>query len=341
MGFTNLSNIVSNTAFTQYFAKAVLDRSKLFKSGIAVADPFIQKKCAEAGFGGNFVNLPFFNAITTGSNRTEDRLDETDLTPQNITAGQDIAPIIRRGKAFGANDIAADVAGSDPMLVIANQLADYWNVRNEARLMSVLKGVFAHNVATDGSDLVLDISGETGEAALLTKDTLLLAAQLLGDRKTELTAIAMHSMVETYLAALDTNAGLYRASDAAATLPKYNGRDIIVDDNCGYNSTTKVVEVYLFGRGAVAYCDCPTKVPFEVGREALKAGGQDYLVSRMANICHVRGYKWNVTDVNPNNTATGTSGQSGYIAGLETAANWSRVYDQKDIRVVKLIAKLA
>ena len=98
MAFTNLANIVSNTAFTQYFAKAVLDRSKLFKSGIAVSDPFIQQKCNEAGFGGNFVNLPFFNAITTGANRGEQRLDESDLQPQNITAGQDIAPIIRLGK---------------------------------------------------------------------------------------------------------------------------------------------------------------------------------------------------------------------------------------------------
>ena len=341
MAFTNLANIVSNTAFTQYFAKAVLDRSKLFKSGIAVSDPFIQQKCNEAGFGGNFVNLPFFNAITTGSNRGEQRLDESDLQPQNITAGQDIAPIIRRGKAFGSNDIAADVAGADPIKVIADQLADYWNVRNEARLMSVLKGVFARNVAHDDSDLVLDISEEEGDAALLTKDTLLLAAQLLGDRKTELTAIAMNSMVETYLAALDTNAGLYRASDAAATLPKYNGRDIIVDDNCLYDSTSKKVEIYLFGRGAVAYCDCPVKTPFEVGRNALTAGGQDFLVSRIGNICHVRGYKWAVTDANPDNTKTGTSGNPGYIAGLEDAGNWDRVYDKKDIRVVKLIAKLA
>lgn len=341
MAYTAVADLVKNDAFTRYFSRAILDRSPFFKSGIAVADPFIQAKCNEAGFGGDFVTLPFFNALATGSGHTEERLNEGNLTPDKITANKDVAVIVRRGKAFGANDLAADVAGEDPMKVIADQVADYWNVRNEARLMSVLKGVFARNVSSDNGDLVLDISGEAGTAALLTKDTILLAAQLLGDHKGELTAIGMHSMVETYLAALDTNAGLYRASEGPASLAKYNGRDIIVDDNLGYDPTTKKVEIYLFGRGAVAYCDCPVKTPFEVGRNALAADGQDYLVSRIANICHVRGYKWNVTDTNPDNDKTGTSGQSGYIAGLSDGDNWARVYDKKEIRVVKLVAKLA
>ena len=339
MPFTNLANVIGHDAFAQYFNRALIERSTFFKSGILATDPVIAQKCAEAGFGGFMVKLPFFNALSTSI--AEERIDEHDLTPKNVTTGEDVAVIIRRAISFGSNDIAADVAGADPMRVVAEQLADYWNARNERRLFSVLKGVFAKNVKTDGSTLVLDITGKEGGLANLSKDTLLWAAQLLGDRKTELTAIAMNSMVETYLAALDTNAGLYRASDAAATLPKYNGRDIIVDDNCLYDSNSKKVEIYLFGRGAVAYCDCPVKVPFEVGRNALTAGGQDYLVSRIGNICHVRGYKWAVTDANPDNVKTGTSGQGGYIAGLEDAGNWDRVYDKKDIRVVKLIAKLA
>ena len=188
MSYTALANVIQNKAFAQYFARAVLDRSPFFKSGIAVADPVIQQKCNEAGFGGSFVNLPFWNAVST--NDGEQRLDETDLTPTNITAGQDVAVIVRRGKAFGANDLAADVAGSDPMKVIADQLADYWNARNQTRLMKVLAGVFAANVAEAQSaskapTLVLDISGEEGNGgkdALLTKDTLLLAAQLLEQR---------------------------------------------------------------------------------------------------------------------------------------------------------------
>lgn len=338
MSYTALANIISHDAFAQYFNRALLERSNLFKSGIVATDPVIAAKCREAGFGGNFVSLPFFNALATSDK--EQRLDETDLVPSNVTTGEDVAVIVRRGKAFGANDIAADVAGADPMKVVADQLADYWNARNQERLMSVLKGVFARNVAHDSSSLVLDISGEQGQAAVLTKDTLLLAAQLLGDRKLDLTAIAMNSMVDTYLAALDTNAGLYKASEGAATLPKYNGRDIIVDDKCGYDATTKKAEIYLFGRGAIAYNDCPVKTPFEVGRNALAAGGQDYIVSRIANICHLRGYKWAVTDTNPFNAdADRPAGNTSKT--LENAASWDKVYDVKEIRCVKLICKLA
>lgn len=329
MAYTAIADLIKHDAFAQYFTQAMLERSTLFKSGIATADPTIARKCAEAGFGGEFVSLPFFNSLDVSDGHAEQTLAEgTDLVPDKVTASKDRAVIIRRGKAFGANDLAADVAGADPMRVVAEQFADWWNARNQKRLMSVLAGVFARNVASDDSSLVLDISGEEGEAAILSKDTIMLAAQLLGDRKLDLTAVAMHSMVETFLASMDTNAGLYRASDAAATLPKYNGRDVIVDDNCGYNPSTKVVELYLFGRGAVAYNPCPVKVPFEADRNPLINGGQDYVVSRTANICHLRGYKWNSASANPDNSA------------LATGSNWAKVYDVKDIRCVKLIAKI-
>ena len=338
MSFTAVANMVVHDAFAQYFQRALLERSVFFKSGILASDPVIAQKCAEAGFGGNFVSLPFFNALSTSDK--EERLDEHDLVPSNVTTGEDVAVIVRRGKAFGANDLATDVAGADPMKTVADQLADYWNARNERRLFSVLKGVFAKNVSADSSSLVLDITGEEGEKAILSKDTLLWAAQLLGDHKTDLTAIACNSVVDTYLAAMDTNAGLYRASEGAATLPSYNGRSLIIDDLCGYNAETKVAEIYLFGRGAIAYNPCPVKVPFEVGRDALKAGGRDYLVSRQASICHLRGYKWGVTDIKPYNADADRPGGDSSKT-LENPASWTRVYDAKEIRCVKLVAKLA
>lgn len=337
MAYTALANVIGHDAFAQYFNRALLERSNFFKSGILATDPVIAQKCAEAGFGGNFVSLPFFNALSTGD--AEQRLDESDLVPSNVTTGEDVAVIVRRGKAFGSNDIASDVAGADPMKVVADQLADYWNARNQRRFMSVLKGVFAKNVSADSSSLVLDISGEQGDAALLTKDTILLAAQLLGDRKLDLTAIACNSMVDTYLSALDTNASLYKASEGKASLPSYNGRTIIVDDLVSYDASTKKAEIFLFGNGAVAYNQCPVKTPFEVGRNALAAGGQDFVVSRQASICHLRGYKWAVTDTNPFN-ADADRPQGNTSKTLENAASWERVYDAKEIRCVKLICKL-
>ena len=339
MAFTAVANMVVHDAFSKYFQRALLERSVFFKSGILATDPQIAEKCNEAGFGGNFVSLPFFNALSTSDK--EERLDEHDLVPSNVTTGEDVAVIVRRGKAFGANDLATDVAGADPMITVANQLADYWNARNERRLFSVLKGVFAKNVSADDSSLVLDISGLEGSKAVLSKDTLLWAAQLLGDRKTQLTAIACNSIVDTYLSAMDANAGLYKASEGEATLPSYNGRSILIDDLCGYDASTKKAEIYLFGQGAIAYNPCPVKVPFEVGRDALKAGGRDFLVSRQASICHLRGYKWGVTDINPYNSDADRPSGDSTSKTLENPASWTRVYDAKEIRCVKLICKLS
>jgi len=334
MAITKLSDVVSAasmSAFTQFFNKAYHDNSVFLRSGVAATDPVIAARCAAAGFGGKTVNMPFWGDLTGDEEVLADVSGsaDTNLSINNISAGQDVAVITRRAKAFGITDLAVDLAGDDPMGWIASRLGAYWARRDEAKLLSTLKGIFTATTGA-GADLVYDISGETGSAAVLGKDTLLWAAQLLGDKKANLTAVAMNSAAETLLTTIDAQSSLYKPSEQG-NLASYNGKTLIVDDNLAYDSTTKKAEIYLFGAGAVAMNDCPEKMPFEAGRDALKNGGQDYVVSRHAGICHLRGFKWT------SNTCTGATPTN---AELETVANWSKVYDNKDIRVVKVIAKL-
>jgi len=320
---TQISDLIQNPMFLDYFQRDMLEQSKLLKSGIAATDPLIAARCAAAGVTGKTVDMPFFNSLD-GASDDEVLAENTALTPDKIDASKDVAVVVRRGKAFAVTDLAKDLSGEDPMAAISNHLAGYWDKMVQKRLMKVLDGVFGRNVANDSSSLVLDLSANT-----MGKSDIMLGAQLLGDRKQELTGIIMNSAVETYLAGLDTNASLYRASDAAAVLPKYNGRDVVVDDNCPYNASTGVTTIYLFGRGAVALNDVPEAVPFETDREKLK--GNDILISRRADICHVRGYKWTgiPAGVTPTNNELGT------------ASNWAKVYNAKEIRCVKLIVKIA
>ena len=320
---TTIADLVIQPMFADYFAQAMIERSVLFRSGIAQQDAAIAARAAAAGVTGTTVTLPFFNSLD-GAQDDEVLAEDTALTPDKIDAQSDVAVICRRGKAFSATDLSVDLSGEDPMAQIAAQLVDYWNKMHQKRLVSVLNGVFGRNVANDSSSLVLDLSANT-----MGKTDIMLGAQKLGDRKLELTAVAMYSAVETYLSGLDTNASLYRASDGSASLPRYNGRDVIVDDNMPYDPATGVATIYLFGRGAVAYNPVPEKVPFETDREKLK--GNDILISRTASILHMRGYKW-----------TGEAAGGGPAnAQLATAANWSRVYDPKQIRCVKLLVKIA
>ena len=339
MAITKLSDVVnaaSMQAFTAFVKKAYLDSSAFIKSGIAASDPVISARCAAAGFGGKTVNLPFWGDLDGDDEVIADAGSDggdTTLAIAKLSAGQDVAVITRRAKAFGVTDLAVDLAGDDPMAWIASRIGAYWARRDEAKLLKTLAGVFGKSTTGTGSDvsyagddLTLDLSSET-----LGKTTLLTAAQLLGDRKAALTGLAMNSAAETALSSIDAQSTLYRPSDAKGTLPTYNGRAIVMDDNLGYDASTKVAEIYLFGAGAVALDEVPSKVPFETGRDPLKNGGQDFVVSRHAGIAHVRGIAWQ-------GTAAGASPTNDELA---KPANWKKVYDTKDIRVVKLLVKIA
>lgn len=322
MKLSDVINAASMEAFTRFFTKAYFDNSNFLKSGIAATDPLIQARCNEAGTGGKTVNMPFWGDLTG----EEQVLSDTgDITVNKIAAGQDVAVITRRAQSFGITDLAVDLAGDDPMGWIASRLGAYWARRDEAKVLSTLKGIFTAETGA-GAQLILDSSGST-----LGKDTLLWAAQVLGDAKTNLVGIGMHSAAETFLSSLDAQSSLYRPSTQPGVLPTYNGRAIVMDDNLAYNPSTGIAEVYLFGRGAVALSDCRSKTPFETGRDPLKNGGEEYIVSRHANIAHVRGFKW---------TAASCAGATPTNAELETVGNWEMVYAKKDIRVVKLICKL-
>lgn len=328
MAVTKISDIVYNTIFGKYFTQALADKSVFIKSGIAAVDPQIAEICEGAGVQGLTVNLPYWNDIDGPS---EVLSQNADLTVTPITAGQDVAVILRRGKAFGSNDLSAEIAGSDPMRVVADKVADYWSRDQQRVLFATLNGVFADNIVNDGSDLVLDITQEPGDDAYLNKNSLLFAAQLLGDAKASLAAIAMHSMVETVLNVEGNTGSAFKPAETAALLPTYNGRAVVMDDHCAYNPTTGIADIYLFGNGAVALNPVPSKTPLETGRAMLASN--DLLATRQAWISHIRGIKWT--------GAAGIAGATPSDDDLANGANWDRVWAKKDIRVVKLRCKIA
>ena len=350
MAKTTLADLIQHQEFLKYFNQQMLAKSTLVKSGIAAEDPVIANKVAQgSGFEGKTLDMPSLESLDNAGD-SEVPVEATGATADKVQAVQDTAVVQFRRKKFGVTDVAAIMSGTDPMAHIVNQMTPYWDKQHQKMLLAELAGIFGANArkarvagaaSTDAegstygyfngndSDAILDITGETGNAALLDKNTIMLAAQLLGDHKADLTAVAMPSIVETVLAGLDSNAGLYRASDAPDTLSKYNGRDIIVDDTVPYDAENKIATIYLFGKGAVAWNQLPVPHPFEYDRDKDKA--IDYIHSWVRQIIHLRGWKWQGT----------ASGLAPTNAELGTAANWKRVYDKKRIPCVMLKCKLA
>ena len=347
---TTLADLIQHQEFLKYFNQQMLAKSTLIRSGIAVQDNVIANKVAQgSGFEGKTLDMPSLESLDNAGD-SDVPVEATGATADKVGAVQDTAVVQFRRKKFAVTDVAAIMSGTDPMAHIVSQMVPYWDKQHQKMLLAELGGIFGANArkarvagsqATDAEgstygyfngndgDAILDITGEAGSAALLDKNTIMLAAQLLGDHKADLTAIAMPSIVETVLAGMDSNAGLYRASDAPDTLSKYNGRDIIVDDTVPYDAENKVATIYLFGKGAVAWNQLPTPHPFETDRDKDKA--IDYIHSWVRQIIHLRGWKWNST----------MSGLGPTNDELATAAKWKRVYDKKRIPCVMLKCKLA
>jgi len=352
MAEMKLADLVSRQEFVDYARQDMLAKSTLIKSGIAVPDPVIAAKVAAgSGLEGKTLDMPALESLD-GTGDAEVPVESTGATAAKVGTVNDTAVVQFLRKKFGVSDVATIMGKVDPMAHIVSQLTAYWNKQDNKRFIAVVKGVFAANdraydstlTYTNGSatsggttyyenggngDMTFDISGENGNAAKLAKDTLLLGAQKMGDRADELTAVCMNSQTAAYLAALDTNAGLYRASEAPGMLAKYNGRDIIIDDTIPYDATNKKATIYLFGKGVAAYNELPTKVAFEIDRDKDKA--VDYIHSWRRFIMHIRGMKWigSMTGLGPTE------------AELYADTAWKRVFDQKRIPLVRVIAKIA
>ena len=320
MAITKIADIIIPEVFVPYVIERTAEKSALVQSGIVQYDPELVKL---AQGGGKLINVPFYKDLS-GSDEV---LEEAALTPDKITTRKDQAHILHRGKAWGVTDLAEALAGNDPMKAIADLVADFWNRKEQAILISLLNGVFGSaTMANHVLDLGKADVTNPANAVLIDADAVIDASYLLGDAADRLTAIAMHSTIYKRLKKLQLLE--YEADPVTGVkIPYYDDKRVIVDDICTVENVTggKKYSTYLFGEGAVARADGSPKVPVETDRDSL--AGEDYLINRRHFVLHARGIKW-----------TGTpSGTTPSNTELATGTNWERVYDDKNIRLVKLV----
>lgn len=312
-----ISDIIVPEVFNQYVIDKTAELSALSQSGVIENNPELDKL---ASAGGKLINMPFFNDLTGDD---EVLSDSGSLTPGKIDAGQDIAVLLMRGKAWGVNDLARALSGADPMAAIGDLVATYWARMRQKTLINTLTGVFG---AATMSGHVHDISGGSGDAAKITASAFIDAQTLLGDAADKLTAVAMHS--STYAALQKQNLITFIPNARGeVVIPTYLEKRVIVDDGCPV--ATDVFTTYLFGQGAVGLGNGAAPVPTETDRDSL--AGEDILINRQHFLLHPRGIKF---------TSASVVGSSPTNAELATAANWARVYDPKNIRLVKFVHKL-
>lgn len=276
------------------------------------------------GKGAKLFNMPFWADLTGDS---EELSDSTALTPAKIGMSEDVCRLHSRGKAWSANDLAHQFSGSDPVQIFTSRQAKYWAGERQKVLINSLTGVFA---SASMAANVSDISGGVGAAAVIDFDKTVDAAARLGDHKEKLVAIAMHSAVEAKLAK-DDAIEYETTSDKSDRVRTYMGKRVIVDDNMPVSSGTYTT--YLFGEGAFGYqpMDMDPEEMLEQDRDIL--AGDDIVTSRHHFVLHPRGVKWTDTTV--------TGGITPSFANMALAANWTRVFDPKHVRIVQFKHNIA
>ena len=332
MAKTQIADVIVPTEFENYCIQRTAVMSEFYQSGIVQGDPEFD---ALAEGGGLTAVLPFWNDIF---GTRQPLSDAAPLVPQKIAADQDICRIHNDCQAWSVNQLAGLMAGDDPMNAILNLVASYWARVDQGLLISSLAGMFA---APSLSSNLLSIASETvaGQSAAtrLTGATFVDACARLGDRADRLAAVAMHSATEAALRKLDL-IDFMPDSEGKPVLRVFQGRRVVIDDGCPVrNGTTDglVYTTYLFGPGAFcrgsAKLDTPVQGGFgtqgvEMSRSALDSDTN--LINRRRFILHPRGVKF---------TSASVAGKNPTDAELALQANWVRVYEPKNVRIVAVV----
>jgi hypothetical protein len=336
MAKTAVADIIIPTEFEKYAIERTAELAAFGQCGIIESAPEFDAIASE---GGREVKMPFWKDLTATRQLLS---DSASLTVNKIGSDQDIARIHNDAQVWSVNHLAKVISGEDPMQAIVDLVGEYWARTDEGLIVSCLKGMFA---AASMSGNLLGIHSESiagqSSATRLNGATFVDACTKLGDRADRLTAVAMHSATEAALRKLDL-IDFIPDSEGKAMLRSFQGRRVVVDDNLPSRAGTTdgtIYTTYLFGQGAFAkgsakLDSAPLQGGFgtegvELARVPLDS--DTVLINRRRYVLHPRGVKF---------TSASVAGDSPTNAELETASNWTRVWENKNVRIVAVTHNL-
>lgn len=312
MALTQLADVFNAEPFEKYTMQKMLERSTFIQSGVAV--PNAQLNSFLNGPGASYT-IPFWNQLANDEANASD--DTTSVaTPVKLTTGLQIAIRQSKNTAVQSADLAAAIAGDDPIQRFADNVSDYWVRRQQAIVIASLDGVFADNLANDSGDMIYTqpASGVFTDAGYIQ------ACGTLGEYQDQVKAIAVHPVVYGTMRTLQL-IDYVRSADNKTQIATYQGVRVIV--SAALTLVGGQYRTILFGPDAVALGVGLPKVGSEIERTALggTGGGIETLVDRKELVVHPKGFAWSglVTGATPS------------IATLKLAASWNRVVERNSI----------
>ena len=342
MAVTRLGDAFVHDVYGTYSAVNNPETSAFWQAGIVANSEMLNQIARD---GGKFATVPFWNDIDPDSEPNYSNDDPADLaTADGITSGTMVSRKAWLNKGMGDMDLVQELAGSSPMQHIRNRFGVYWTRQLERRLIAASLGVMADNVANDSSDMVIDISGATGDAAVFGSDAFIDAAYTAGDRAGQFTGIAVHSSIMARMVK-DDEIVMVPDSAGGLTIPTYKGRVVITDDlmpvtNGVYTSILYGAGMFGFGGiegSAFALGEGVPRVPFELWRNphAGNGGGMEEIWERRTWLLHPFGFSW-VEPASPTLVDFSPS-----LAELRMAIHWNRVVPRKAVPLAFIKSRAA
>ena len=333
-GGTFLPDLVTRPEFLAYISEEIFNRCAWIQSGVMVRNAALDCRA-----GGVRVRVPFFQPINPTeevieSNSTWGTSNAGYLTPQKITADEQIMTIMHRGFSYAVDDLSSLGSGSDPMAAIRSYLTRAILKLRTSTLISQVDGLFDTALA---ANTVAKCSGTSApdENNYLTAQVFAEARAVLGERGGDITAVAMHSSVYYYLVRVGAltfsssslvdggtiqwgGGGINLRNDDVAY---FMGARVIVDDmlaplNEGTVGEYPCFPVYAFGGGVVNE-GVQQELRTEVDRNILSK--QDVMSLDYHYGMHVMGTTWGNAGDNPTNTQ------------LKLKTNWALAYQTAEL----------
>jgi hypothetical protein len=334
MAETRLTNAVIPEIFSEYTVEPSIYKSRLYNSGIFEMNPGMSSMLAG---GGETFQLPFWQDV---SGTSGDLPSETvAATINNLAALKQIFRRQTRLKAWGTNDLVKVYSGSNPLESLQDMVNNYWAQVYDIMGIKTVEGIIAKNIATFSGDLVNNISGGVGAAAIFNSDAVIDAQAKLGENGTvgradlnngDFVAIAVHPA--TYALMRKQNLiDFVPVGDQTRPTGFFMGMEVIVNRNLPVD--TGVYDTYIFKAGALQMgISNEGYQATEIDRSPGTGFGIDALYTRRVFGIHPVGAAWLEASV---------AGISPSDAEIAAAANWNRVFTAENSRVVMLRHKLA
>ena len=322
--------------FTDYIQEADPVHTSIINSGVLRVSPEISAVLTDKN---NVFTVPNY-APLSGEAKNYD--GETDNTPVEVSAKKQTGMAFRRMAAWKDQDFTRELTGADPLGDVARKVAYYQQKNNQKDLLSIIDGVLSVDAM---SSHVKDITASKGSSSTatptaenrLSADTFLDAAQeALGDNFDDLTMVAMHSRVYTNLLKLQLVNNIATTPDAYSRGVQFglllNKYLVMVDDSLttGTKDSAATYTTYLLGEGSIATArNVRIDRPNYVNYDPESKGGVNKLYTKWGMAMHPLGMSLDVSKIAKNSPTR---------VELGTKANWTKVWDAKNIKLAKIIS---